>query len=108
MRFLHVLEAADAGVPVGAARMVQSCSGQAFQGAAAAGAVVMFPVDATAPFTGTSWVAPAGTGLQLVTGLAPGALCTVTKVSEAGGVRVSVTAGGSLAADAAGVLVVAP
>ena len=45
VRFLHVLEAADAGVPVGSAtqQSVQSTSGTAFQGASTAGAmVVMF------------------------------------------------------------------
>jgi hypothetical protein len=106
VRFLHVLEAADAGASVGLVKLVQSASGTPFQGASIPGAVVMFPVDPSAPFTGTSYVAPAGAALQLVTGLTPGAGYAVSVTRGSGGASVRVEPGGSLAADAAGVLVV--
>jgi hypothetical protein len=106
VRFLHVLEMADKGVPVGVAEEVQSATGTPFQGAATAGSVVMFPVDPSVAFAGTSYVAPAGTTNQLVTGLTPGAGYTVTTQQGSSGTLVSVTPGGSSLADAAGVLVV--
>jgi hypothetical protein len=107
IRFLHVLEAADAGVPATTPGLLASTSGNAFQGAAVAGSVVMFPVDATLSFTGTSYVAPPGTTLQLVTGLTPGGSYTASVQATATGIAVTVTPGGSSVADAAGVLVVA-
>ncbi len=106
VRFLHVLEAADAGVAAGTATLVESSSGTPFAGAAVAGTVVMFPVDPSATFTGTSFVAPAGTTLELVGGLTPGAGYTVSTQAAAGGTLVTVTPGGSAAAAAGGVLVV--
>ncbi len=106
VRFLHVLEAADAGVPPGTVAAVHSTSGTAFQGASVAGAVVMFPVDPSAAFTTTSWVAPPGTGLQILAGLAPGAGYAVSTAPSQGGVEVTVAPGGGSVADAAGVLVV--
>jgi hypothetical protein len=86
--------------------VVESASGSAFQGAAVAGAVVMFPVDPSAAFSSTSWAAPPGTVVQLVTGLTPGAHYAVSTQPSPSGVEVSVVAGGSVAADAAGVVVV--
>jgi hypothetical protein len=106
IRFLHVLEAADAGVAASTPTLLESTSGAAFQGATVAGAVVMFPVDANAAFGGTSWVAPTGTTLQLLTGLAPGGGYTASVQASGGGILVTVSPGGSSVADSAGVLVV--
>jgi hypothetical protein len=107
VRFLHVIEAADAGSAVGSTRALHSSAGAAFQGAAVAGAVVMFPVDPGAAFAGTSWTAPTGTGLQLVGGLTPGGRYGVSVAPASGGLLVTVASGGAGVADAAGVLVVA-
>ncbi|MFT3769333.1 MAG: BACON domain-containing protein [Minicystis sp.] len=108
VRFLHVLQGADAGATADAATTVQSTSGSAFQGAVVKNMAVLFPVSATAAFTGTTYVLPAGVTTHLVTGLAPSTGYTVTTQStSSGGVQVSISAGGSSTTDAAGVLVVA-
>jgi hypothetical protein len=106
IRFLHVLEAADAGVAVGTATLVESSSGTPFEGAAMAGSLVMFPVTPSATFTGTSWTAPAGVTTQLATGLTPGAGYTVSTQTTSAGIAVTVSPGGSTVADSAGVVVV--
>ncbi len=112
VRFLHVFEAADGGVPAGSATSVESTSGTPFQGAALAwpggSAVVVFPVDPAAAFEGTSYVAPAGVGLHLAAGLTPGAGYGVSVTPCSGGVSVHVAPGGDRPADAAGVLVIGP
>jgi hypothetical protein len=108
VRFLHVLEAGDAGTQASPATRVDSTGGTRFQGAAVAGTVVMFPVDPAAPFTSTSWVAPAGATLKLVTGLPPGGRFAVTVEPCAQGTCVKVASGGDQAASAAGVLVAHP
>jgi hypothetical protein len=106
VRFLHVLEAADAGVAAGTPEVVQSASGTPFQGAAIAGSLAIFPVDPSVAFAGTSWVAPSEVALQVVGGLTPGAGYTVSTQAASGGTLVTVALGGSTTADAGGVLVV--
>ena len=101
-RFLHVLEGADGGASAGATSLVTSTSGTPYEGAAAGGVVLMFPVDLATPFASVSFAVPGGTVAKLVTGLAPGADYTV---AESGG-TVTVTPGGPTKADAGGVLVI--
>ncbi|APR87240.1 Serine/threonine kinase associate protein KapC [Minicystis rosea] len=107
VRFLHVLQGADANGAQSPATLVQSTSGTAFQGAVVKNMAVMFPVSKSAAFSGTTYTIPSGVTTHLVTGLTPGAAYTATTQSTSSGVQVSISAGGSTKADSAGVLVVA-
>ncbi len=107
VRFLHVLEAADAGVPVGSTTLVESASGTLFAGAAAASMVVMFPVVPSAAFTGRASSRPARRLLRAHRRPSPWAPATRVRTQPAaGGTLVTVAPGGSLLADAGGVIVV--
>lgn len=99
-RFLHVLEGADAGAPASATRLVESTAGTPYVGAAVGGTAVLFAVDLGTAFGGTTYPAPAGVTTHKVTGLVPGDRYTVAFV----GTSVEVSAGGSLVADAGGVV----
>lgn len=103
VRFLHVLQGADAGASADGAVVVRSDDG-AFEGAAVRGTAVLFPVNVGAAPAQFSYTAPAGVARHLVTGLTPGAGYAVQVETVAGGVRVTVQAGGSQQADSGGVL----
>jgi hypothetical protein len=105
VRFLHVLQGADAGTAMTQATYLQSTGGTAFDGAAFGTSMIYFPVSSTASFTGTTLPAPLGTKTMLVTGLIPGATY-ITSVASAGTenlVTVTPSSAGSNA-DSAGVL----
>ena len=105
VRFLHVLQGADAGAGADEATVIRSEDG-AFEGAAVGGTAVLFPVNLAAAPAGLVYTAPAGVTRHLITGLTPGAGYTVQTAAVAGGVRVTVQGGGSQRADSGGVLVV--
>jgi hypothetical protein len=102
VRFLHVLQGSDAGTQMVAASYVQSASGTPFDGALFGSSAVFFPQSATVPFAGVTLTLPASVQTLLVAGLTPGAGYTVT---VANGV-VTISAGGTSAADSAGLLTV--
>ena len=102
VRFLHVLKGADGSASADATALVASTGGTPYEGAAANGIVVMFPVDIATPFASLTYTAPAGTVAHLVTGLTPGA---DYKVAQNGDV-VTVTPGAGTKADSGGVLVI--
>jgi hypothetical protein len=104
VRFLHVLEGADAGAPMALATYLRSTGGTAFDGAAFGNAAVYFPVDAGGSFQGTTLLAPTGTHTVFVTGLQPATGYTVSMAPHAGGSALQITAGGPTTTDAAGVL----
>ena len=99
LRFLHVLQGADAAGTADPSTLIASTAGTAYQGVAVNGVVVMFPVDVGAG-SGTSYPSPGGIRAHLITGLTPGAKYSFT---ESGG-NVTIAAGGNEAADAGGVL----
>ena len=68
VRFLHVLQGADAGASADAAKLVQSTSGTAFEGAVVREVAVLFPRDFGVPAAAVSYEAPAAVKLHLVTG----------------------------------------
>ena len=96
VRFLHVLQGADAGAAADAATAIKSEDG-AFEGAVVRGTAVLFPVNVGAAVTQLAYVAPAGVTRHLITGLTPGAAYTAQTAAVAGGVRVTVQPGGSAA-----------
>ncbi len=85
--------------------LVQSSGGTAFEGAALAGTVVLFPVDLAPPFASMTYLAPAGASHQIVTGLAPSASYTVAAQPAPGGMQVTVSPGPGTMTDSGGVLV---
>lgn len=103
-RFLHALQGADAGAGADAAVLVQSVSGDAYDGAAVNGKVAMFPKD-IGSFTGLTYDAPTGTYTHYVTGLSPNTNYTVSFSSVGGKTRVAISPGGSITSDSGGVLV---
>jgi hypothetical protein len=107
VRFLHVIQGADAGASMTAATHVKSGGGVAFDGAVFGRAAVYFPVAAgPAMPTGTTFPAPAGVHEVFVTGLAPKASFGVSTQSSGGAVTVTVAPGASTTSDGGGVLVV--
>ncbi|HXR08385.1 MAG TPA: putative Ig domain-containing protein [Candidatus Acidoferrum sp.] len=104
-RFLHVLQGADAGVQADDATLIQSTAGTPMEGAVVGKAVVLFMVDATTPFNGTTYTVPASVNQHFITGCAPNGFYNVTGANTANGLAVSVAPSASGAqADAAGVL----
>ncbi|MER2599538.1 MAG: hypothetical protein ABTQ73_08465 [Caldilineales bacterium] len=103
-RFLHVLQAADAGAATLTPLLLRSTDGR-WEGAAAGDAAILFARDLGQPLAGElRYTAPAGTRRQLISGLEPGAGYTVQVTATATGVTVSVQPGGAAVADEAGVL----
>ena len=104
-RFLHVLEGADGGASPSAVTLLESTGGKPHAGAAVRGTAVLFPVDPGGAFAGVTYAVPAGVGTHKVTGLEPGGSYGASSAPAAGGgTSVTVSAGGSLVADAGGVL----
>lgn len=105
VRFLHVLQGADAGAAADATAVIRSEDG-AFEGAVVAGTAALFPVTlGTAPVQ-VAYTAPAGITRHLITGLTPDAGYTVQTEPAGSGIRVTVQPGGDQRADRGGVLVI--
>jgi hypothetical protein len=107
VRFLTVLQGADAGAQPDPATLVRSSWGTAYDGAIVAGTAVLFPVDIETPVAGFTAELPAA-GLEriLVTGLEPGGEYAVDKEKVGEKLRLHVATGGDAKADEGGVLVV--
>ncbi|MBI2567098.1 MAG: M48 family metallopeptidase [Candidatus Schekmanbacteria bacterium] len=106
VRFLNVLQGADAGSTADPATLLRAMTGTAYEGAAVRETTVLFPVDLESPFDGLAYTAPEGTTRHLITGLAPNATYDALIISGPNGVDVAITAGQTWSADAAGVLLV--
>jgi hypothetical protein len=105
LRFLHVLQGADAGTTADPATYVQSSGGNAFEGAVVRGLEVLFPVNVLSNnFTSVSYSAPAGVTSHYIAGLAPNAKYAVTVLANAGQLHVTVAPGTRVTADNAGLL----
>lgn len=103
-RFLHVLEGADASATPSPVQVVKSRSGTPFTGAAVGSLAVLFPVDLATPVERVTYVVPASTKGQLVTGLSPGASYDVAIKTAGGSIEVSIGPGSGRRADDAGVI----
>ncbi len=107
IRFLHVLQGANAGASMIPATHVSSNSGTLFDGAVFGANAVYFPVNAGS-FTGTSLPAPAGVHTVFVAGLTPNAAYSVSVQANGAANTVVVSpAGSGTTTDAAGLLRVA-
>lgn len=105
VRFLHVLQGADAGVAMVPATYATSTSGALFDGAVFGGTAVFFPHSATAPIGTTTFALPSSVHTLIVTGLTPGASYTLTTQAGPTGPIVTLTPGGTgVTADSAGLV----
>jgi hypothetical protein len=104
VRFLHVLQGADAGVAPAAVSPVQSSAGTPFAGAVVGALAAVFPVDLAAPFTRVTYSVPASTTAQIVGGLHPGGGYDVSFKTAGSAIEVTVTSGSAYRADEGGVI----
>jgi hypothetical protein len=104
VRFLHVLEGADAGATTAAVSTVRSLAGTPFEGAAVGAFAAVFPVDLVTPFRRVTYSVPARVTAQIVSGLRPGAPYDVTFTPANGAVEVTVAPGTAYVADEGGVI----
>jgi hypothetical protein len=104
VRFLHVVQGADAGASMVPATRVQSFSGTAFDGAIVGNTAVFFVTDMKAVFVGTTLSVPTGTTVY-VTGLTPNATYQVTTQADPANTTIIVMPSAiGVTADVAGVL----
>jgi len=100
VRFLHVLQGADASTTMTTATYLKSSSGTDFDGTAVGAFAIFFPVNVGAVAT-TTFTLPAGVHTLLITGLTPNTAYGLTIQ----GTTITVTPGGSGAlSDNAGLL----
>ncbi|MCW3097155.1 MAG: hypothetical protein JWL77_2773 [Chthonomonadaceae bacterium] len=105
VRFLHVLQGADAGAGMAAASRLQSTQGTVFDGAVFGSSAVFFPVSTGASIAATSFVVPTGVHTVLITGLAANASVGAAIQINPNGTQIDLTPGGTgSSTDAAGVL----
>ena len=105
IRFLHVLQGADAGAVADAIIYAQSTGGNAFEGVIVRGAQVLFPVNLLSNnFASVSYATPASVTNHYLAGLKPNANYIVTIQPSAGQLQVMVAPGLGIRADNAGLL----
>ena len=104
VRFLHVLQGADAGANVDGVTLVRSGDNN-FEGTIIEDKVVLFPVNRELLATTLAYTVPAGVSNHFITGLKPNTGYTVVVQSVGGNQQVEITEGGSTQTDAGGVLV---
>ncbi len=106
VRFLNVLQGADAGATADPVTLIQSTGGTPYAGAVVGQVAVLFPVSLNVAFTGLTYAAPAATTAHLITGLTPNHDYAVKLATQGAQVQVTVTDGTGYHTDAGGVLVV--
>jgi hypothetical protein len=104
VRFLHVLEGADAGASATASSAIQSTAGTPFAGAAVGAFSAMFAVDLATTFTTTTYAVPSSATSHVVAGLVPGASYDVKLTSSGASTEITIAPGSAYKADSAGVI----
>ena len=105
IRFLHVLQGANANTTPDSIAHVASAAGNAFEGATVRGIVALFPVNALSNnFTSVTYSVPIGITNHYVAGLTPDAAYGINRTITGTSQQVTVTPGGRLMSDAAGLL----
>jgi hypothetical protein len=102
VRFLTILQGADAGASPETATYIQSSGGTAFEGVAVHGIAVLFPhnMNDGLSLTSLSYPAPGGVMIHMITGLAPN-----TSYSVSMGPTITITPGSGMTSNAGGVLI---
>ncbi len=106
VRFLNVLQGADAGTNAENVTLVQSSSGTAYAGAVLKNVAALFPVDITTPFATVTYTVPAYVTEQYVTGLKPNTGYNVAIQKNGTNNQVTITPGGNIQTDVGGVLAI--
>jgi len=104
VRFLHVLQGADAGAQASAAVVVRGTSGAPYEGAVVAETAVLFPRDFGEPATTVGFETHSGVKRFVVTGVVPDKGYSVTVTDAGGKTKVTVQAEGAVKSDKGGVL----
>lgn len=107
VRFLNVLQGADAGVAVTPPSIVRSTSGTAFEGAIVGEVAVLFAVNLDESLTEVVYTVPFSAPLHIVTGLQPntGYDLSIFNDPVAQTAQVTLTLGDGIQSDAAGVII---
>jgi hypothetical protein len=102
VRFLTILQGADAGTAPDTATYLQSTGGTSFEGVALHGVAVLFPhnMNDGLSLTSLSYPAPAGVTIHMITGLTPN-----TSYSVSMGSTITITPGPGISSNAGGVLI---
>lgn len=108
VRFLTVMQGADAGASADAATHVTTTGGASFDGAIVNGMLVMFPVNVSPLPTALSYTVPASVSKHIITGLAANASYSVNITPAGGNVQIAIASGGAYVTDNAGVLSFTP
>jgi len=103
VRFLHILQGADAGTTAARVSLVLS-TGTPFAGALVDGTLILFPVRLGGAVMGSTYSVPTDTRTQLITGLTPNGGYDVTEHSLRGTMQVTIRTGTAYRADSGGVL----
>jgi hypothetical protein len=103
-RFLHVLQGADSGVAATPAGVVQSTAGTNYEGAVVGNTAVLFARNYGAAVSTTTYTTADTVTQHFVTGLTPGASYTASAAIGDGNTTITISAGGPLIADSAGVI----
>jgi hypothetical protein len=104
-RFLHVLQGADARATPDSVTLVRSTAGNAFEGAAVRGELVLFPVNNLSNnFTSVSYTASSGVTNHFIAGLGLNASYSVQFLANGGQQQVTITPGSEFTTDNAGLL----
>jgi hypothetical protein len=104
VRFLHVLQGADAGAAAAPISLVQSSAGTPFAGAVVGAFAAVFPVDLGAALSRVTYAVPASVTGQIIGGLTPGASYDLTAKPAGSNLEVTVTTGSTYRADEGGVI----
>ena len=105
IRFLHVLQGADAKATPDGISQVASTGGNFFEGATVRGVVALFPVNALSNnFTTVTYSVPISITNHYVAGLTPNSAYEISRTITGTSQQVTVTLGGRLMSDAAGLL----
>lgn len=105
VRYLHVLQGADANVAQIPMMLVQSTSGNSFEGVYFQQSVVMFNKNITTPFVQTNYTTPLTIATHYITGVVPSAWYDVTGTVNGANLDITVIPGTTIQADTGGVIV---
>lgn len=104
IRFLNVIQGADANASKDNALLIQSHSGTEFEGAVVNNTAIMFIKIWNAAFSNTSYSIPNSVTAQIVSGLIPSAGYDVALTNNGNNIDVTITPGDDIYADTGGVL----
>lgn len=104
VQFLTVLQGADKGASAYPVALIESQSGNAYQGAVVGKTAILFPLQVSETFREVSYQVPGEVIWQLITGLQPNAGYDISVERAGESIQVTIRPGMVYTADAAGVI----